>query len=52
MKYGQKAVEGASTATGNIKALSEALNINKIAEIKKKMMTHRRTRIKVSIILN
>ena len=45
MKYGQKP-EGSSIGTGNIKALSDELTTNKIAEIKKKMMTHRRTRIK------
>jgi len=51
MKYGQKAAEGGAGAlggsgTGHIKALSEKLTTNKIAEIKKKVMSHRRTRIK------
>jgi len=46
MKYGQKAGDGSALGTGNIKALSEKLTTNKIAEIKKKVMSHRRTRIK------
>lgn len=45
MKYGQKQ-EGSSGPTGILKDLSDELTTNKIAEIKKKMMTHRRTRIK------
>jgi len=45
MKYGQKP-EGSSIGTGILKDLSEELTTNKIAEIKKKMLTHRRTRIK------
>jgi len=45
MKYGQKS-EGSSLDSGNIKALSAQLTTNKIAEIKKKVMSHRRTRIK------
>ena len=44
MKYGQKG-EGSSLGT-NLKQLSDELTTNKIAEIKKKVMSHRRTRIK------
>lgn len=45
MKYGQRQ-EGSSAGTGNIKALSDELTTNKIAEIKKKILSNRRTRIK------
>jgi len=45
MKYGQRA-EGSAIGTGNIKALSDQLTTNKIAEIKKKILSNRRTRIK------
>ena len=45
MKYGQRP-EGSALGTGNIKALSDELTTNKIAEIKKKIMSNRRTRIK------
>ena len=45
MKYGQRQ-EGSSHGTGNIKALSDELTTNKIAEIKKKILSNRRTRIK------
>ena len=45
MKYGQRP-EGSSHGTGNIKALSDELTTNKIAEIKKKILSNRRTRIK------
>ena len=44
MKYGQRP-EG-SAVGANIKALSDELTTNKIAEIKKKIMSNRRTRIK------
>jgi len=44
MKYGHKG-EGSSLGT-NLKQLSDELTTNKIAEIKKKVMSHRRTRIK------
>lgn len=45
MKYGGNQ-EGKET-TGNIKALSESLDINKIAEIKKKILSKRKWRIKM-----
>jgi len=45
-KYGAAADGGNLVATGNIKALSEELTPNKIAEIKAKMFAKRRTRIK------
>jgi len=44
MKYGHKG-EGSSLGS-NLKQLSDELTTNKIAEIKKKVMSHRRTRIK------
>ena len=44
MKYGQRADGNAVGA--NIKALSDELTTNKIAEIKKKIMSNRRTRIR------
>ena len=47
MKYGASNLEAGAAATGaNIKDLSDELNKNKIAEIKKKIMANRRTRIK------
>ena len=47
MKYGAPSGEGAQGVGVNIKDLSDELNKNKIAEIKKKIMANRRTRIRV-----
>jgi len=46
MKYGANQEAGAAGA-GEIKALSDKLDISKIAEIKKKILSNRRTRIKM-----
>jgi len=46
MKYGANQEAGAA-GPGEIKALSDQLNIDKIAEIKKKILSNRRTRIKM-----
>jgi hypothetical protein len=46
MKYGSSKEAGAAGA-GEVKALSDQLDIDKINEIKKKILSNRRTRIKM-----
>jgi len=47
MKYGTMTGEAGAPGVGEIKALSDKLNREKIAEIKKKILSNRRTRIKM-----